>query len=211
MSGSFGLYIEIKCSKSSHLHSSEKSGMPESDDQTDLMKKIRGKDQEALKELYDLYKRILFGMIFSIVKSREEAEDLLQEVFVTVWEKAPAFDENRGNVYSWIATLARNKSIDRIRSKGYKARQNESQDVSESEFLQEDNCVDPLEKTIFAERAEQVKQALKKIPKIQSEVLKIACYRGMTQTQISRHLDIPLGTVKSRMRQGMIHLKEILT
>lgn len=181
-----------------------------SDDEVELMKRIKAKDDKALGELYDLYNRLLFGMIISIVKKREEAEDVLQEVFVKIWEKAYTFNEDRGNVYSWIVTLTRNKAIDRIRSKGYKTQQKASQDVDAPEFTLEGNKFDPLETTIFSDRAELVRKALGEIPKSQSEVLEIAYYRGMTQSEISDHLEIPLGTVKTRMRQGMIKLKDIL-
>lgn len=181
-----------------------------SDDEVELMKRIKAKDDKALGELYDLYNRLLFGMIISIVKKREEAEDVLQEVFVKIWEKAYTFNEERGNVYSWIVTLTRNKAIDRIRSKGYKTSQKASQDVDAPEFTLEGDKFDPLETTIFSDRAELVRKALGEIPESQSEVLKIAYYRGMTQSEISDHLEIPLGTVKTRMRQGMIKLKDIL-
>lgn len=180
------------------------------DDEIELMKRIKARDDEALSELYDLYNRLLYGLIISIVKKREEAEDVLQEVFVKIWEKASTFNEDRGNVYSWIVTLTRNKAIDRIRSKGYKTQKKASQDVDAPEFSLEGDTFDPLETTIFSDRAELVRNALAKIPDSQSEVLKIAYYKGMTQREISDQLDIPLGTVKTRMRQGMIKLKDIL-
>ncbi len=181
-----------------------------SDKETELMRRIKAKDSEAISELYELYNRLLFGMIISVVKKREEAEDVLQEVFVKIWQKAHTFDEDRGNVYSWIVTLARNKAIDRIRSKGYKTQQKASVDVDAPEFSLEGETHDPLETTIYSDRAELVKKALAEIPESQSQVLKIAYDQGMTQSEISDHLDIPLGTVKTRMRQGMIKLKDIL-
>lgn len=181
-----------------------------SEKEVQLMKKIKAKDAEALKQLYNLYDRLLFGMIISIVKKREEAEDVLQEVFVKVWEKAHTFNEDRGNVYSWLVTLTRNKAIDRIRSKGYKTQEKASVSVHEPAFTLEGDKFDPLETTIHSDRAELVKRALGEIPESQSQVLKIAYYRGMTQSEISNHLDIPLGTVKTRTRQGMIKLKNIL-
>ncbi len=180
------------------------------DDEVELMKRIKAKDEQALAELYDLYNRLLYGMIISIVKKREEAEDVLQEVFIKVWENASTFNEDRGNVYSWLVTLTRNKAIDRIRSKDYKTQKKATQDVDAPEFFLEGNKFDPLETTIFSDRTELVKKALGEIPESQSEVLKIAYYRGLTQREISDQLDIPLGTVKTRMRQGMIKLKDIL-
>src|SRR5699024_4490102 len=91
-----------------------------------LMSKIKAGDADALEELYDQYNGLLFGMIVSIVRKQEEAEDVLQEVFVNIWQKAPTFDEERGNVYSWLVTLSRNKAIDRIRSKDYKTQEKSS-------------------------------------------------------------------------------------
>lgn len=174
------------------------------------MQKIKVKDPEALKELYGLYHRLLFGMILSIVKKKVEAEDVLQEVFVTIWEKAHTFNESRGNVYSWIVTVTRNKAIDRIRSKGYKTQKKASVSIEEPAVSLKGDMIDPLNTTIYADRAELVKKALNEIPENQREVLQIAYYRGMTQSEISDHLDIPLGTVKTRTRQGMIKLRNLL-
>ncbi|HKK44806.1 MAG TPA: sigma-70 family RNA polymerase sigma factor [Balneolaceae bacterium] len=182
----------------------------DSDDEIKLMRRIKQRDADALEELYDLYKRLLFGMVVSIVKKREESEDVLQEIFVKIWNKADSFNEERGNVYSWIVTLARNKAIDRIRSKGYKTQQKQSVSIHEPLFTLETDKHDPMETTIFSDRAELVKKALGEIPAEQSEVIKIAYYRGMTQSEIAEYLDIPLGTVKTRTRQGMIKLKRIL-
>lgn len=181
-----------------------------SDDEIKLMRRIKARDANALEELYDLYKRLLFGMVISIVKKREEAEDVLQEIFIKIWNKADSFNEDRGNVYSWIVTLARNKAIDRIRSRGYKTQQKQSVSIHEPLFSLEGDNYDPMETTIFSDRAELVKKALDKIPEEQSEVIKIAYYRGMTQSEIADYLGIPLGTVKTRTRQGMIKLKRIL-
>ncbi len=175
-----------------------------------LMKRIKAGEDEALSELYDLYNHLLYGMILSIVKTRPEAEDLLQEVFVKIWQNADSFKEGRGNVFSWVVTLTRNRAIDRIRSKGYKTQQKASSNVDDPAITLEGDSYDPLQTTIYKDRAKLVKKALGEIPEKQSTVLKIAYYRGMTQSEISDHLDIPLGTVKTRMRQGMLKLKNIL-
>ena len=149
-------------------------------------------------------------MVISVVKKKEEAEDVLQEVFITIWQKASTFNKERGNVYSWLVTMARNKAIDRIRSKDYKTQKKATNDVDASGFFLEGDKYDPLETTIFSDRTELVKKALAEIPEDQSKVLNIAYYQGLTQREISEQLDIPLGTVKTRMRQGMIKLKDIL-
>lgn len=180
------------------------------DDEIELMRRIKARDADALEELYELYNRLLFGMVISIVKKREEAEDLVQEIFVKVWNNADSFNEDRGNVYGWIVTLARNQAIDRIRSKGYKTQQKQSVSIHNPLFSLEGDHHDPMETTIFSDRAELVKKALEQIPEEQSEVIKIAYYREMTQSEIADYLSIPLGTVKTRTRQGMIKLKRIL-
>ena len=182
----------------------------DSDDEIELMKRIQAHDADALEELYELYHRLLFGLVLSIVKKREEAEDMLQEIFVKIWNKAESFDPERGNAYSWIVTLARNQAIDRIRSKGYKTQKKQSVSIHQPLFSLEGDKYDPMETTIFSDRAELVKKALDQIPEAQSEVIKIAYYRGMTQREIANYLDIPLGTVKTRTRQGMMKLKNIL-
>lgn len=192
------------------LASIGKAAQGNADDETDLMKRIRARDAGALEELYDLYNRLLFAMVISIVKKREEAEDVLQEIFLKIWDKADLFDADRGNVYNWIITLARNQAIDRIRSKGYKKQEKQSVSIDESLFSLEEDLHNPMKTTIFSDRAELVKKALDEIPEEQSEVIKIAYYRGMSQSEISDYLGIPLGTVKTRTRQGMIKLKNIL-
>lgn len=181
-----------------------------SDDEIELMKRIQAREAEALEELYDLYHRLLFGMVLSILKKREEAEDMLQEIFVKIWNKADSFDPDRGNAYSWIVTLARNQAIDRIRSKGYKTQEKQSVSIHQPLFSLEGDKHDPMQTTIFSDRAELVKKALNEIPESQREVIKIAYYRGLTQREIADYLDIPLGTVKTRTRQGMMKLKRIL-
>lgn len=174
------------------------------------MKLIKTGDTDALEQLYDLYKSLLFGMIISIVKKQEEAEDVLQEVFLNIWEKAHTFDPDRGNVFSWVVTLTRNRAIDHVRSKGYKNQQKPSIPVENPALSLEGSMHDPLETTIFSDRADLVRDALAKIPEAQSKVIKIAYYKGMTQSEIADYLDLPLGTVKTRTRQGMMKLKEIL-
>lgn len=177
-----------------------------SDDEAELMRRIKARDTDALVELYDLYNRLLFGMILSIVKKREEAEALLQEVFIMIWSKAESFNEGRDNVYSWIVALTRNKAIAHVRP-------NEEQAQSAFNSLiawSEGDHQDLMGTTIFSDRAELVKKALDEMPKKQSEIIQIAFYRGLKQSQIANYLDIPVGTVKSQTRKAMINLKRIL-
>lgn len=178
----------------------------------ELMARIKTRDTSALSELYDNYNRLLFGLILSILKKREEAEDLLQEVFTKIWQNAEKFDLERGTVYTWVVTLTRNRSIDRLRSKVYKEQKKQSTSLDDEDVFyplySEES--DPLENTILKERAKKVHQALDQISEKQKKVLQVAYFSGMSQSEISEEFDIPLGTVKTRMRDGMIKLRELL-
>lgn len=179
----------------------------------ELLERIAKKDPVALSLLYDKYHRILFGLLISILKKKTEAEDLLQEVFTTIWEKADQFDSERGKAYTWIVSLTRNKGIDRLRSKVYKEQKKQSTSLDDDEafhplFSKENS---PLEDTILADRAEALREALQQISEKQRSVIQISYFDGLSQTEISETYDIPLGTVKTRMRDGMIKLREILS
>ncbi len=179
----------------------------------DLLVRIAKKDPVALSLLYDQYNRLLFGLLISIVKKKTEAEDLLQEVFAQIWEKAEQYDPERGSAYTWIVSLTRNKGIDRLRSKVYKEQKKQStsldnEDVYYPLFSKENN---PLENTILADRAKMVRDALQQISEKQRKVIQISYFEGLSQSEISEEYDIPLGTVKTRMRDGMIKLRDILS
>ncbi|MFD2532643.1 sigma-70 family RNA polymerase sigma factor [Gracilimonas halophila] len=139
----------------------------------ELMARIKARDSSALSELYDNYNRLLFGLILSVLKKREEAEDILQEVFTKIWENAEKFDLEKGTVYTWIVTLARNKSIDRLRSKVYKEQKKQSTSLNDDDVFHPlySNESDPLENTILSERAERVHKALNEISEKQRKVL----------------------------------------
>ena len=177
----------------------------------DLLKRIARKDPVALSMLYDQYNRLLFGLLLSILKKKTEAEDLLQDVFTNIWEKADQFDPERGTGYTWIVSLTRNKGIDRLRSKVYKEQKKQSTSLDDEAVFHPlySNENNPLEDTILSDRAERLKNALLQISEKQREV--ISYFDGLSQTEISDEYDIPLGTVKTRMRDGMIKLREILS
>ena len=175
-------------------------------DEIDLIKRIVQRDEKALGKLYDRYSKLLYGFILSIVKKQEEAEDVLQELFLQIWEKSSSFDVGRGNVYTWVVTLARNRAIDRIRSKQYRM-----QDQADPDFgidsLSNPADPTPLDAVMMRERTEFIRQALQTLPKEQREAIEIAYFGGRSQSEIAAQLNVPLGTVKTRMRQGMKKLQ----
>lgn len=179
-------------------------------DEGELLERVARKDQKAFEELYDLYAKLVYSLIASIVKKQEEAEDVLQEVFVQVWERAISFRGTRGNVYSWLVALARNRAIDRIRSKDYR-KQNLTETELDPDSMTLTGEAGPLDALVARERATLVKQALQQIPQEQRQVIEIAYFGGYSQSEIAEQLSIPLGTVKTRMRQGMKKLHTLLT
>lgn len=174
------------------------------------MYRVQNGDAEALRKLYHAYKNLLFGLILSILKNREEAEDCLQDVFTQAWEKADKFDAEKGNVYSFLVTMARNKAIDRTRSRAFKDGRKEDHMISDFTLTPESEEKNPHENLELHERAGKLKNALKKLSDKERQVLYVAYYNGLSQSEISDKMDIPLGTVKYRMRQGMLKLKELL-
>ncbi|MCH8556744.1 MAG: sigma-70 family RNA polymerase sigma factor [Balneolia bacterium] len=183
----------------------------DSDRETELLHRIGRKDEAALSELYDLYKSLLYSLCVSIVKDRAEAEELLQEIFVQVWEKASGFDRSKGTPYAWLTTMTRNKAIDILRSRSYKENQITDNDTDDIilPFLPSDEP-SPYSAAVAKERSSMIQTILKAIPDEQRSVLVAAYFEGYSQTEIADQTGLPLGTVKSRMRQGLIKLQHML-
>ncbi|HEY3103230.1 MAG TPA: sigma-70 family RNA polymerase sigma factor [Pyrinomonadaceae bacterium] len=182
--------------------------LPESTQLTDanLLNAIARQDEQALASLYDRYRRILFGLLMRMLRSREEAEDVLQEVFLQVWRQAPDFDPRRGRPFTWLVTLARSRAIDRLRQLGSRQRLASSA----IEFAGE-GISDAAENTFRAEQRQLVAAALTELSEEQRRTLTLAYFEGLTQAEIAERLRSPLGTVKTRMRSGMIKLRELLS
>jgi RNA polymerase sigma-70 factor (ECF subfamily) len=176
----------------------------------ELMGRIVGRDERALEILYDRFSRALYAAVIVIVKKREDAEEILCEIFQQVWEKAASYDLERGAVYTWLLRMARNRAIDRIRSREYKNRSQDADEVEEMDALAAPSAENALDHIVLSERAGFVKQALGEISPDQRRVLEIAYFEGFSQSQIAERLDLPLGTVKTRMRDGMKALQALL-
>jgi RNA polymerase sigma-70 factor, ECF subfamily len=171
----------------------------------DLLHAVANGDEGALARLYDAYRVILFGLLVRILNSREEAEDILQDVFVQVWRRARDFDEKRGKPFTWLVTLARSRAIDRLRLLG--ARQRLATGAAQQ---QTEEVSDALSDTILGTRREIVRRALAGLPDEQRNALVLAYFDGLTQSEIASKLNTPLGTVKTRMRTGMQKLRALL-
>lgn len=174
-----------------------------------LLQRVGKGDRESFSELYDRFSNVLFSVALRIVNDREYAQDVLQEVFLQIWEKAPLYDETRGKPLTWAITLTRNRSIDRLRSM---QRRHRLSDEVEKESQTDDqfddrNSHDHLD---LAETGALVRKAMSELPKEQREAIELAFFSGFTQSEIAVRMGEPLGTVKARIRRGMLKLRDAL-
>ena len=171
----------------------------------ELLNAIARGDEEALATLYDRYRVILFSLILRILHSRPEAEDVLQEALLQVWQKAKDYDESRGRPFTWLVTVSRSRAIDRLRSLAARERMA----IGAASEAQEE-LGDAVTDAILSERGKIVRESLSELSDDQQQVLLLAYFDGFTQSEIAKRLGLPLGTVKTRMRSGMIKLREML-
>jgi RNA polymerase sigma-70 factor (ECF subfamily) len=171
----------------------------------ELLRAVQRGDETALALLYDRYRSILFGLILRILHSQPEAEDVLQDVFIQVWQRAANFDETRGKPFTWLVTMARSRAIDRLRVLNSRGRT-----VTEAAREVVDEVSDAVVDTMRSEQSAIVRSALAQLSEEQRRTLFLAYFEGLTQSEIAERLGEPLGTVKTRMRTGTIKLREIL-
>ena len=171
----------------------------------DLLQAVSRGDESALAALYDRYRLILFGLILRILHDRQEGEDVLQEVFFQVWRRANDFDPARGRAFTWLVTIARSRALDRLRMLSSRSRFVEADEQTVS-----DEVTDTAQELVKSEEGQIVRQALAELPHEQRRALLLAYFEGLTQAEIAERLGDPLGTVKTRMRSGLIKLRELL-
>lgn len=179
------------------------------DQEIELLKRVGKGDRRAFSDLYDRFAGVLFATAYRILNNQEGAEDVLQDVFVQIWEKAPLYDSARGKPLTWAVTLTRNKAIDRLRSLQRRGRLQEQVKQEASVFDQFDDR-SSLDAVEAVEKGQLVREAITKLSKDQREAIELAFFSGLTQTEIAGKLNEPLGTVKARIRRGMMRLRETL-
>jgi RNA polymerase sigma-70 factor, ECF subfamily len=171
-----------------------------------MIQRMASKDANALDAFYTRYNRVAFSLILRIVGNREDAEDVLTDVFWQVWQQSPRYDSSRGKPIAWLLTIARTRAIDCIRSN--RRQQTKTDDVDPDK----NPPAGPPEPDTFviADTRRAVQEALQTLPEQQRIALEMAYFQGMSHTEIAGALGQPLGTVKDRIRNGMMHLRKKL-
>lgn len=169
----------------------------------DLLRSISQKDEAALAALYDRYRTILFSLLVRILRDRAEAEDVLQDTFVKVWQRANEFDSQRGKAFTWLVILARSRALDRLRA----IRSRDRTAEKASRYIISLNS-DLTENAIHKRRNNFIQTALNELPEEQRNILLMAYFEGYSQSEIAALTNTPLGTIKTKMRTAMTALRE---
>lgn len=176
-----------------------------------LFQRISNRDSKALETLYDRYSPVLYTLVKRIVNEKEIAEEILADIFVIIWQKSSNFDINSGNLFTWLITLTRNKSLDFIRRQKSLISDEYNDEYENAVIIPNLSSIIPandLNKT-FNNR-ENIYAAVHNLTEAQQYVLSLAYYEGLSESEIANKLNIPLLTVKSKIRVALNSIKEIL-
>ncbi len=177
-----------------------------------IMNKVGDYDSKALEELYDRYSPILYSLIKKIVEDKTKAEEVLADVFVIVWKSKDSTNISADNVYTWLITLARNKAVDNKRRDESSEGMPEYNDDYEDRFIipRLSKSIDPLDLNKALSVKDNFEEALNKLTDAQNFVLYLAYYEGKTHSEIDNQLNIPVATVKSKIKVSLSNLKQNL-
>jgi RNA polymerase sigma-70 factor (ECF subfamily) len=168
-----------------------------------LIGRIVARDERAVGELYDRHNRLLFGLILKILRDHGESEEVLQEVFMQVWTRAETYNVALGSPAGWLVRIARNRAIDRLRASAVRLRALDG-------VLPVADIDTPERRAAVSEEQRRVGQALDALPPEQRTLIEEAYFLGLTQSELAERWKLPLGTVKTRIRTGMLTLRERL-
>jgi RNA polymerase sigma-70 factor, ECF subfamily len=174
----------------------------------ELLRQIAAGDRASFAEFYDRHSTLMFSVACKILNDTNEAEDVLQEAFMQIWEKAAKFDPKLGKASSWAAILVRNKAIDRIRASQRRTRLAEEAGAEQASTAKVDDTAN--EAVYGHEKANMIQSAIVELPSEQRQAIELAYFSGLTQDEISKKLNQPLGTIKARIRRGLLKLRDQL-
>jgi RNA polymerase sigma-70 factor (ECF subfamily) len=173
-----------------------------------LVARAAAQDADALSALYDRHRATLFSMALRILRDRAEAEEVLGDVFLQAWRQSASYEPARGSVAGWLVNLCRSRAIDRVRARGRRAAGEES--LAREEEARAGAPDGPLESAVGEQRRRRVLEALSALGPEQRRALEMAYYGGLSHSEIAAELGQPLGTVKTRIRQAILVLRDRL-
>jgi RNA polymerase sigma-70 factor (ECF subfamily) len=168
----------------------------------ELVLALKNREKIAVEALYDMYSASLFGVILRIVIDEATSEDVLQETFVKVWHSFPSYSADKGRLFTWMVNIARNLSIDKLRSKDFK-------NHSKNQELENNvTFIDEQKNTVYKPELMGVKDLVQKLKPEQKSILDLVYFKGYTHVEAADELGIPLGTIKTRLRMAIIELRK---
>lgn len=163
---------------------------------------LKQRGQNAFSYLYDHYSAALYSIILNIVPDKDLASDVLQEVFIKIWKQIESYDTTKGRLFTWMLNVARNASIDAVRSKGYQKNQ-QSRELTENVYYAGGSTETNTDRIGLRKVVHNLKEEYRVL-------IELSYFEGFTQDEISKMLEIPLGTVKTRMRSALTQLKQVI-
>jgi RNA polymerase sigma-70 factor (ECF subfamily) len=187
-----------------HVPSADEPDAPASADA--LLQRVARGDSKAFELLYDAVANSVFGIVRRVLRDPAQSEEVTQEVLIEVWRTSTRFDPARGSASSWILTMAHRRAIDRVRS----AQAAQDRDQRSAQLERTTGYDEVAEQVETRLEQEQVRRCLGTLTDLQNESVRLAYYGGYTYREVSELLDVPLGTVKTRLRDGLIRLRDCL-
>ena len=175
--------------------------------ETELIGRVGQRDKAAFSELYDRYSQLVMNVAWRILHEQQEAEDTVQEVFLQVWNDAATFNPNRGTVSSWLIAISRSRAIDRLRSRKLRTA---ADPVADEEYVTASDAIAVGKPQEVIENQLLVSRAITSLTSEQRIAIELAYFEGLSQSEIAEALKEPLGTIKTRIRSGLMKLKEML-
>jgi len=174
-----------------------------------LLRRIANGDRVGFEELHARFAGLVHATVYQVLRDHQDTEDVAQEVFLSIWKKAKLYHESKGEPMTWVASLARNRAIDRIRARERRSRLRDAVQ-SDPEAVAPSAVPDAGQVTSTRERGGIVRSAVMQLTPEQRQVIEMAYFAGLSQSQIAEKIDAPLGTVKARMRRGLGKLRGLV-
>jgi RNA polymerase sigma-70 factor (ECF subfamily) len=168
----------------------------------ELVNKLKSQDRIAMQALYDMYSGALLGVIARVIQQTEVAEDILQETFIKIWNSAESYDSSKGRLFTWMMNIARNLSIDKLRSKDFK------NSIKNQDIENNVDFIDRQKEITFNADVLGLKDMVTALKPEFNDVLEMVYFKGYTQVEAAEELNLPLGTVKTRIRMAIMELRK---